>query len=124
MASASEGSQDNTPVARVWVEDDQLLYVHAIHSDHLNTPRALANAQSQGGQATGTIVWRWKLNQQTATGSNAFGSQPASEDPDGNGTLIQFDLRFPGQQYDSATGLHYNYFRDYEAGLTRTRVED
>jgi RHS repeat-associated protein len=29
---------------------------------------------------------------------------------------LRFDLRFPGQQYDAATGLHYNYFRDYEPG--------
>jgi RHS repeat-associated protein len=28
-------------------------------------------------------------------------------------------LRFPGQQYDAATGLHYNYFRDYEPGTGR-----
>jgi RHS repeat-associated protein len=93
--------------------------VHVIHSDHLNTPRALANAQTQGGQAAGTVVWRWKLNQQTATGSNAFGAQPAEEDPDGNGISLRFDLRFPGQQYDAATGLHYNYFRDYEPGTGR-----
>jgi RHS repeat-associated protein len=26
-----------------------------------------------------------------------------------------FDLRFPGQRYDAATGLYYNYFRDYDA---------
>jgi RHS repeat-associated protein len=65
------------------------------------------------------VVWRWKLNQQTATGSNAFGAQPAEEDPDGNGTRLRFDLRFPGQQYDAATGLHYNYFRDYESGTGR-----
>jgi RHS repeat-associated protein len=93
--------------------------VHVIHSDHLNTPRALANAQTQGGQPPGTVVWRWKLNQQTATGSNAFGAQPAEEDPDGNGASVRFDLRFPGQQYDAATGLHYNYYRDYEPGTGR-----
>jgi RHS repeat-associated protein len=28
-------------------------------------------------------------------------------------------LRFPGQQYDAATGVHYNYFRDYEAQTGR-----
>jgi RHS repeat-associated protein len=28
-------------------------------------------------------------------------------------------LRFPGQQYDAATGLHYNYYRDYEPGTGR-----
>jgi RHS repeat-associated protein len=110
---------DSTPVARVERSTSAVLTVHAIHNDHLNTPRALANAQTQGGQPAGTVVWRWKLNQQTATGSNAFGAQPAEEDPDGNGTSVRFDLRFPGQQYDAATGLYYNYFRDYEPGTGR-----
>jgi RHS repeat-associated protein len=110
---------DNTPIARVESSASAVIAVHVIHSDHLNTPRALANAQTQGGQPAGTVVWRWKLNQQTATGSNAFGAQPAEEDPDGNGTSVRFDLRFPGQQYDAATGLHYNYFRDYEPGTGR-----
>jgi RHS repeat-associated protein len=110
---------DHTPIGRVESSTSAVTAVHVIHSDHLNTPRALANAQTQGGQAAGTVVWRWKLNQQTATGSNAFGAQPADEDPDGNGTSVRFDLRFPGQQYDAATGVHYNYFRDYEPGTGR-----
>jgi RHS repeat-associated protein len=110
---------DHTPIGRVESSTSAVTAVHVIHSDHLNTPRALANAQVQGGQPPGTVVWRWKLNQQTATGSNAFGAQPAEEDPDGNGTRVRFDLRFPGQQYDAATGLHYNYFRDYEPGTGR-----
>jgi RHS repeat-associated protein len=29
------------------------------------------------------------------------------------------NLRYPGQRYDSATGLNYNYFRDYDAGSGR-----
>jgi RHS repeat-associated protein len=110
---------DNTPIGRVESSTSAVTAVHVIHSDHLNTPRALANAQTQGGQPAGTVVWRWKLNHQTSTGSNAFGAQPADEDPDGNGTRLRFDLRFPGQQYDAATGLHYNYFRDYEPGTGR-----
>jgi YD repeat-containing protein len=53
---------DNTPVARVVVVPSQGaeekgaaagIEVHAIHTDHLNTPRALVNAQTQGGQARG-----------------------------------------------------------------------
>jgi len=28
-------------------------------------------------------------------------------------------LRFPGQQYDAATALHYNYLRDYDPTLGR-----
>jgi len=30
-----------------------------------------------------------------------------------------FNLRFPGQYYDSETGKHYNYFRDYDASIGR-----
>lgn len=110
---------DNIPVGRVLSSTSAVLEVHAIHSDHLNTPRALANAQAQGGQAAGTVVWRWKLNSASATGSNAFGAQPADENPDGNGTSLRFDLRFPGQQWDAAVGVSYNYFRDYEPGTGR-----
>lgn len=28
-------------------------------------------------------------------------------------------MRFPGQRYDAASGLNYNYFRDYDAGSGR-----
>jgi RHS repeat-associated protein len=28
-------------------------------------------------------------------------------------------MRFPGQRYDAASGLNYNYFRDYEPGTGR-----
>ena len=29
------------------------------------------------------------------------------------------NLRFPGQYFDGKTGLHYNYFRDYDPGIGR-----
>jgi RHS repeat-associated protein len=29
------------------------------------------------------------------------------------------NLRFPGQYFDAETGLHYNYFRDYDPSLGR-----
>jgi RHS repeat-associated protein len=28
-------------------------------------------------------------------------------------------MRYPGQRYDSVSGLHYNYFRDYDPGTGR-----
>ena len=70
-----------------------------IQADQLNTPRAILSS-------SGTVVWKWD--------SDAFGSTPANEDPDGNGLTLQFNLRFPGQLFDAETGLHYNCFRDYD----------
>lgn len=63
-----------------------------LHSDHLNTPRIATNAAR-------TKVWEWV--------SDAFGTKQASGQ-------LEINLRFPGQYYDVETGLHYNYFRDYD----------
>ena len=70
-----------------------------IHSDHLNTPRVITNSAN-------IIIWRWN--------SDAFGSTTANEDPDANGARFNYNLRFPGQYFDQESGLHYNYFRDYD----------
>jgi RHS repeat-associated protein len=42
-------------------------------------------------------------------------------DPFGNGAPLgaTYELRFLGQFFDQATGLHYNYFRDYDPRLGR-----
>ncbi|WP_328286747.1 RHS repeat domain-containing protein, partial [Pseudomonas sp. PI1] len=65
-----------------------------LHSDHLDTPR-LASDDDQ------RLAWQWQ--------SDAFGNgQPSSPD---NAVV---NLRFPGQYYDAESGLHYNYFRDYD----------
>jgi RHS repeat-associated protein len=37
---------------------------------------------------------------------------------------IENPLRFPGQYYDGETGLHYNYFRDYDPALGRYMQSD
>ncbi|MHC8397768.1 RHS repeat domain-containing protein [Pseudomonas sp. LB3P93] len=73
-----------------------------IHSDHVNTPRIVVNAVQE-------IVWEWK--------SDAFGLEKAS----GSLTL---NLRFPGQYYDAETGLHYNYFRNYDPETGRYLESD
>lgn len=56
-------------------------------------------------------MWRWQ--------SDAFGTTAANEDVDGDGTKFSYNLRFPGQYLDKETGLHYNYFRDYDPGTGR-----
>ena len=78
------------------VSSSNLYYLHA---DHLNTPR-LASNQNQA------LVWSWA--------SDAFGVGVANQDVDGNGITTDIPLRFPGQQYDAHSALHYNYFRDYD----------
>mgnify|MGYP002713060653 CR=1 FL=1 len=88
---------DGTPNANAW---------RNVYTDHLGTPRAITDQ-------SGTVIWRWPWQ------DNAFGEQPAEQDPDGNGTDFDFNLRFPGQYFDAETGLHYNYFRDYEPGTGR-----
>ena len=81
--------------------------LHGILTDHLNSPRDVFEL------ATQKTVWRWNM------ADDAFGENLASEDPDANAVLFKFDMRFPGQLFDSESGLHYNYYRDYEPSTGR-----
>jgi RHS repeat-associated protein len=74
-----------------------------VHPDHLDTPRVIVNAANQ-------TVWRWD--------SAPYGDTAAEENPNALGEF-SYSLRLPGQQYDGASGQHYNYFRDYEAATGR-----
>jgi RHS repeat-associated protein len=78
--------------------------IYFIHSNQVNYPAALTDSQ-------GTVVWRWK--------PRPFGDSLADEDPDGDGQRLAFNLRFPGQYFDAETGLHYNYFRNYDPAVGR-----
>ena len=62
------------------------------------------------------VVWQWD--------SDPFGAGAANEDPDGDATLFAYNLRFPGQYFDAETGLHYNYFRDYDPTVGRYAQSD
>ena len=75
-----------------------------LHPDHLGTVRAITDTNQ-------TVVWRWD--------STPFGDTLPNEDPDGDGQALRFNLRFPGQYFDVETGLHYNYFRDYDSSTGR-----
>jgi len=76
----------------------------------LGTPRVIIDP-TRGAQ--GTTIWRWDLT------GEAFGTTAPNQNPDGDATNFVFSLRFPGQRYDGASGLNYNYFRDYEATTGR-----
>ncbi|WP_165797375.1 RHS repeat protein [Solimonas fluminis] len=93
----------------VWMGDTPLAVVkgsgtYYVHADHLNTPRQI-NDQA------GDPVWVWD----TIT----FGGSSPDEDPLATGTAFVYNLRLPGQYYDSETGLHQNHHREYSPPLGR-----
>ena len=72
--------------------------VYYYHNDHLGTPQVLTDV-------SGNVAWKavyapfGKVQISVATVENSF--------------------RFPGQYYDSETGLSYNYFRYYKPEIGR-----
>ena len=110
-----QGSSNTTRQETIWLGDTPVAVVkpdpvtqqpniYFIEADHLNTPRVILNSAH-------TPIWRWD--------SDAFGQGQPDEDPDSDGQSFEYNLRFPGQYYDRETGLHYNYYRDYEPGVGR-----
>jgi RHS repeat-associated protein len=79
--------------------------VFYVHVDHLNTPRRITRPLDN------EIVWRWD--------SDPYGVAEADDDPDGDNQTFAFNLRFPGQYWDSESNLHYNYYRDYDPAVGR-----
>ncbi len=78
--------------------------VSYVHNDHLGTPRVMTDE-------SGRVVWR------------------ALYDPFGNATVDplstrSLNARFPGQYFDSETGLHYNYYRYYDPVTGRYLTSD
>ncbi|HEY1137062.1 MAG TPA: RHS repeat-associated core domain-containing protein [Xanthomonadaceae bacterium] len=105
----------------IWLDDlpvgllvgagaNQKLYY--IEADMLGTPRVVIDP------ARNVAVWRWDL------AGEAFGDSAPEQDVDGDGIPLVFDMRFPGQRYDAASGLNYNYFRDYDPNTGRYLQSD
>ncbi|HUD41942.1 MAG TPA: RHS repeat-associated core domain-containing protein [Dokdonella sp.] len=90
---------DDVPVATV-----DAAGIAYLETDHLGTPRVAADPA--------TNAWRWRWNFFGTTFGEHAPTFPASGG-------IALDLRYPGQAYDAETGLHYNYFRDYEPATGR-----
>ena len=79
-----------------------------IHTDQLDTPRVITNGN-------GAPVWQWD--------SDPFGKELANEQPAGQPAFV-YNTRFPGQQFDRETNLHYNDFRDYDPAVARYLESD
>ncbi len=89
---------DNLPIGLL---RNNVLYY--IEPDHLGTPRQVVHPGDN------EAIWHWALV------NDPFGEGAADTDPDSDSAHFTLNLRFPGQLHDAETGLHYNYFRDYES---------
>ncbi len=77
------------------IDGDTLYYVH---TDHLGAPIALTDE-------AGVVQWKAHYT--------PFGKAVIDVDN------LDQNIRFPGQYFDNETGLHYNYFRDYDPEIGR-----
>jgi RHS repeat-associated protein len=93
------GSGNPTPIA-----------IYYVHADHLGSPRAVTRPSDNA------IMWQWN-------GIDPFGNNAADENPSGRG-VFKYAMRFPGQYYDTETGTHYNYYRDYDPTIGRYEQSD
>jgi RHS repeat-associated protein len=118
------GDYDTNGVAiqqAIWIDDlpvgllvgastsQKLQYVEA---DALGTPRAVIDPTRN------VAVWKWDLT------GEAFGASAPNQDPDGDATQFVLNMRYPGQRADAASGLNYNYQRDYEKETGRYTQSD
>ncbi len=83
-----------------------------IQPDHLGTPRVVIDPVRD------VAVWEWSNK------SEVFGDQAPANDPDGDGVAFELALRFPGQQATDASGLFYNYQREYDPSVGRYSQSD
>ena len=84
--------------------------IYYVHADHLGTGRAVTRPSDN------KLMWQWD-------NLDPFGANPPNENPASQGTF-KYNLRFPGQYYDSETGTNYNYFRDYDPAIGRYLESD
>jgi RHS repeat-associated protein len=105
---------DDLPVA-VLVGSGANQKLHYIEADALGSPRVVVDP-TRG--ATGTAVWTWELQ------GEVFGATVPNQNPDNDANQFVFNMRFPGQRYDSASGLNQNGYREYEPGTDRYSQSD
>ncbi len=97
------------------IESDDLLAIqdngdiYSVMTDHIGRPTMIFN---------GDEVPVWKAAHQL------FGNTVINEDLDGDGNSFICNNRFPGQYYDSESGLYYNIARYYDPHTGRYLQQD
>ena len=109
---------DGTPLREyIWLQGMPLAVIdgspaspaiYYVQADHLDTPRVVIDRQ-------GRQRWTWL--------AEPFGNSAPVTNPLGFG-MVNLNLRMPGQYFDSESGLSYNYFRNYDAGVGRFTQSD
>jgi RHS repeat-associated protein len=81
---------------------------HAVHADHLNTPRRLSDSAWQ-------TRWQWPYS--------GFGEINPQSTPAAGQAAVSYSLRYPGQ-IDDGNGLFYNWHRSYDPRVGRYTSSD
>jgi RHS repeat-associated protein len=92
----------------IYLGDDLLAQIRSgnnyyYHNEHLGTPQVMTNS-------SGSVVWKASYT--------AFGKAQVMVNTTEN------NIRFPGQYFDSETGLHYNWNRYYQPETGRYVTPD
>jgi len=104
-ATDNQGASATSAPVNITVNTATALQMYFIQTDHLKTPRMIADQ-------AGITVWKWD-------NIEPFGNSLPNDDPDGDGVAFVFDLRFPGQYFDRETNHNYNMRRDYDLSIGR-----
>ncbi len=101
----------------IWMDD---LPVGLVATNGVNyvEPDALGSPRTVIDPLRSVAIWKWDLT------GEAFGSTPPNQNPDADAIQFSFNMRYPGQRYDAASGLNYNYLRDYDAATGRYTESD
>lgn len=81
---------------------------HAVHADHLNTPRKLIDSAGQ-------TRWQWPYS--------GFGEINPQSTPAAGQAAVSYSLRYPGQ-IDDGNGLFFNWHRFYDPRVGRYTSSD
>ena len=93
---------DDMPVATLRPGTPAVFYY--VHADQLNAPRMVTRPSDN------KIAWRWD--------ADPFGTSVPNENPQSLGAF-KYNLRYPGQIFDSESSINYNYARDYDSSTGR-----
>ncbi|ANJ67403.1 hypothetical protein A9404_08435 [Halothiobacillus diazotrophicus] len=100
-------------------ENDRAARLYYLHTDAMGTPRLATDAKQH-------VVWRWNedvFGTKASTDQERHGHRDHDWDHS-RGHGIQVNLRYPGQYYDSETGLFYNWNRYYDPNTGRYQSSD